>query len=173
MVRTLLKEDIFKGDIDIFAHTEKALEKLITMFGKQKTWEKSKYAYSFEYVTGVRKTKVQIITKQEPTSANEIFDSFDLEHCKLGYNPCSASCYSSLAANVTLAQRKIRLSLVDDPTYTMMRVIKYKRMGFEADKALEQLAAMAAKKMSNVKFTDVSPVVTVEVIDAAIAEASS
>lgn len=153
IVRTFLKDDVFKGDIDIFPHTEEGLEDLVHCFKNQKTWIKSPHAYNFEYVAGVRKTKVQIIIRDKPVALEETLNKFDLEHCKFGM-VCSKgedfNIFTSYGAPVTLAQKKIRLAFIREPNYTMGRVIKYKRMGFEADKALEQLAAMSIKKMTNV-----------------------
>lgn len=142
IVRTLLKQDIFKGDIDLFPYTDEAMNVLMRRFSKERSFTESKYASNFEYKSGVRKTKVQIITKSKPTNIITTFKSFDLEHCKIAYCFWTDRLHSTASSPILLAQKKIMLANVDDPTHTMMRVIKYKRLGFDGDKALEQLAAM-------------------------------
>jgi hypothetical protein len=166
VVRTLMKQDIFKGDIDIFAHTPDGLTRAIEKYSKVATWQTGKHAFNFVYKMGVRETKVQIITIDKPQVVKNTFSTFDFEHCKMGIligkNHLSGTSFSgkpkeedafvsTLSSPIVLAQRKLRLGMVRDPAYSLGRAIKYKRLGFDADEAIEQLAAMAIKGMSNVQ----------------------
>jgi hypothetical protein len=188
IVRTLLKEDIFKGDIDIFAHTKRGLEQAIDQYGKDKSWTKAKHAWNFDYNMGVRKTKVQVITKEEPSIVGTTLHKFDFEHCKfalLGTNingsmkrsiPDKEPTFvSTMSSPTILAQKTLRLGLIRDPNYSLGRAIKYKRMGFDADKAIEQLVGMSMKGMKDIQCCadDYSSPLSVFEIDEAIATASS
>ena len=158
VVRTLMGTDIFKGDIDIFPHTFDALERLTKHFAEYDIKE-SKHAMSFDYVDGVRKTKVQIITKYNPVlGIEQTLNSFDLEHCKFAYYPKGDILVTSNASPICLAQRQIRLANVTSPHYTMGRVIKYKRLGFEADKAIELLTGMIIRREDGEDFSDFTAV---------------
>lgn len=178
LVRTLLKDDVFKGDIDIFASNDEALDKLIAVFKKNKSWEKTKFSYTFEYQFGVRKTKVQIITKDAPRSALITLNRFDFEHCKFLLAPGNKLIYCSQTAPIALAKRQIRLGYISDPIYSLARVMKYKRLGFDADKAIEQLTVMAMKGIKDVYFTlenKGAPLASTldDLVDVVISEASS
>jgi hypothetical protein len=153
LVRHLMGTDIFKGDFDIFPHTDDAKLLLIDRFKVREGWHKGKFAYSFDYKLGARKTKVQIIERDEKAeSLAHTLGKFDFEHCKIAYSPQMDSFWSSGDALTTLAQRKVHLSYVRDPLYSLGRALKYKRMGFDADAALEQLALLAMKKQENTKL---------------------
>jgi hypothetical protein len=171
VVRTLLKQNVLKGDIDIFAHTEQALERAIEQYSKEPSWKKAKHAYNFEFGKGVYKAKVQVITKDKPSIVGDTFKNFDFEHCKIGIlsgkEPVAASkCafkakkneehgfVTTMASPICLAKKELRLGLVRDPNYSMGRAIKYKRLGFDADKTIEQLAAMSIKGMKDVQCYD-------------------
>jgi len=153
IVRTLLGQDMFKGDVDIFAHKEDALRDAITKYSTDKTWTKSKYAYNFELTSGVRKTKVQVITRDNPSIVNETLKNFDFEHCKFSLYSRSSeiTIVSTRSAPTILAMKQLRLGLVRDPNYTLGRAIKYKRLGFDADKVIEQLVAMQMKGMKDIQ----------------------
>jgi hypothetical protein len=167
IVRTLLKEDLFKGDIDIFAHTETGLRKALDQYSKNKDWTPTKHAYTCEFADGVRKTKLQVITKDKPDIVGNTLSTFDFEHCKFalltspsGFDKFkkrpdhAPSFVTTMCSHMFLATKQLRLGLVRQPEYSLGRAIKYKRMGFDADKAIEQLVAMSLKGMKDVQCCD-------------------
>jgi hypothetical protein len=177
IVRSLLGMDIFKGDIDIFPVYEDGLNELIARYKDDKTWEKSPHAYNVQFAMGMKKTKLQIITRDKPATTEKTLHCFDLEHCKLAVGHSSIKGISfgcTIASLVCLAKKELRLGLVRDPNYSMGRAIKYKRLGFEADKAIEQLAAMSIKGMKDVQCCgDYDTPFSFESLDEIIASTSS
>lgn len=158
LVRTAMKTDIFKGDIDIFPHSKKGLEDLIAKFKGERSWRKNKHAWEFDFSMGVRKTKVQVITRDTtPKNLEETLQSFDFEHCKIGYFPLQNTIMTGMGAPVMLSQKKLRLGYVREPQYSLGRAIKYKKMGFDADDAMEQLVAMQIKGLKEHNFDNFAP----------------
>jgi hypothetical protein len=154
VVRSLMGTDPFKGDIDIFCSTAHALETCIDKYSANKDWSRTEHAYNTTFTLGMKKTKLQIITRDKPNFIQETIHRFDFEHCKFALfeGPKGYSIVSTMASPVCLANRELRLGLVRDPNYSLGRAIKYKRMGFNADKAIETLAAMSIKGMKDVQL---------------------
>jgi hypothetical protein len=140
IVRHLMKTDIFKGDIDIYPDTKKLAENYKDRFAAEGyTVKKTKFSYSFELQQGARKIKVQIM-HDKAASMSEALNSFDFEHVRFAYR--RKTFCSTLGAPVAIAQRKLHLRYVTQPDYSLIRALKYKKLGFDADKAITQLAVM-------------------------------
>jgi hypothetical protein len=168
MVRQLMGTDVFKGDIDLWAHTDQDLDTAMKHFSKQKTWEKTPYSYQFEYNMGVRKTKVQIITRDKPTGIAGQVEKFDFRHCMIGFMAEFGVIHAANYALIDLALKQVNLSFIRDPAYSLCRAIKYKKLGFNADNAIIQLAGMVMKGMKDTKITG-----SAEEVAEAIAKAAS
>lgn len=140
IVRHLMKTDIFKGDIDIFPRTSGIAGDLIRNF-KDEGYDlkKTKHSTTFELKVGFKKMNVQIVDSNVGTK-NDIIAKFDFEHVRFAY--VYNHFYSTVGAPVSIAQKRLHLRYVKDPTYSIIRALKYKRMGFDADDAIEKLAGM-------------------------------
>lgn len=157
--RHLLGTDIFKSDIDIFASSEEGQRAIIKHLETKLTDKRlSRHSCNFTYKMGVRQTKVQVITKDKPSTATDILERFDIEHCKHGVMiGCGMSVehapmiYTDIGA-IALAKRTVILSNVTNAAYTLARVLKYKeQLGFEADHAIKQLTGAMIKAGTEVK----------------------
>lgn len=151
IVRHLMGTDIFKGDIDIFPANEQQLEKLIAAYADSPNFEKKEYAYTFDYEAGVRKTKVQII-HFEPQSVGNVFARFDFDHCRFGL--IGGDLYTTKTAPISLVKRELKLRYVRKPEHSILRAIKYKALGFNADDALKKLAIMAFEGKNDVSAAE-------------------
>lgn len=140
LVRHLMKTEICKGDIDVYPLNEKAADALKREYeAKGYKVQKSKYSYWFEHKIGARKIKVQIMHKNAAPMLS-VLSSFDFEHCRVAYR--QGRFYSTMGATTAIAQRKLHLRHITQPDYSLLRALKYKSLGFNADKAITQLAIM-------------------------------
>lgn len=139
LIRHLLKMDIFQGDIDVYAGDNGRIDEVISLFSKQPTWTKSKFAYNFTHSVGMRKIRIQVIHHQ-PAPFDKALNSYDFETCKIGYRCKVFTC--SPFALALIGQKKLEVSetqgLKNIP-YSMQRALKYKRNGFDVDEALQTL----------------------------------
>lgn len=152
LVRHFMKGDIYKGDIDLFPASENHLKYVLKHFeDKGYKLEKRKFSYQFEYTKGARKLKVQVV-HHTPQPTNETLQHFDFEHCRIGFH--NGKFKSTMGATTALAQRKLHLRYVKEPNYSLLRALKYKRLGFDADKAINQLAVMINRDVKGVNAAD-------------------
>lgn len=139
IVRHLLKTDIFKGDIDIFPTNGDALLHLVKSTQDRRGFVKGKYAHNFPYKLGMRETKVQIIF-HKPCGVSSRLENFDFAHCRFSYNFATEDFYASRSAPVHIALRTTSLGNVKEPGYSLIRALKYKKLGFDMDHIIEDLA---------------------------------
>jgi hypothetical protein len=155
LVRHLMKTDIFRGDIDIYPKDGGEADKLKRVFqDKGYKVEKSLFSYWFEHKTGAKKIKVQIMHKTANTMAGAL-GLFDFEHVRVAYR--LGSFHSTLGATTAIAQKQLHLRHITEPNYTLLRALKYKRLGFDADKAITQLAIMINRGEKNINATEWEP----------------
>jgi hypothetical protein len=141
IVRTLLGLDINKADVDIYAQSTTALSLMKKFYAGKYGIEETKFACNFVIKQGIRKTKVQIITKEAPSPAKVTISKFDFMHCMFAFTPKGDLITTTDEAVIALARKKIILNNVVDPNRSICRAIKYKELGFDADEALVKLAA--------------------------------
>lgn len=152
LVRHLMGTEIAKGDIDLYFTTkDKALAAVKFYEDKRYKLTKHKYSYQFEIKIGIRNIKVQIIA-ENTGSVGEVLSKFDFEHVRLAYY--QGSFISTMGATTSIAQKKLHLRYVKEPNYTLLRALKYKKMGFDADQAINTLAVMINKEASNVNAAE-------------------
>jgi hypothetical protein len=151
LVRHLMKTEILRGDIDIFPFKDSAREALLTHFdGEGYKIEKTKFSHSFEFKMGARKGKVQII--HEPRAKHAVFPKFDFEHVRVGYS--NGKFFSTICSPTAIAQKKLHLRYVRDPKYSLIRALKYQKMGFDADAAMGTLIHMIASGTTDINACD-------------------
>lgn len=151
LVRFLSGEEVFKGDIDIWPYSDNCVKQVEGLLKKEGVnIHKSEFALNFELREGVRKTNAQIITKK-PDSIPRMIEDFDFFHCQFAYT-FGHQIVTNPAAIYSLATKKLRLSNVTNVPYTLGRALRYKARGFDADEAIDLLAGMICKGISEHRF---------------------
>lgn len=151
LVRHLMKTNILEGDLDFFPCHEVGIKALKEHFeGLDFKLEKTKFSETYTGKIGARPVKVQII-RQSKTPIQTLKE-FDFINSKLGYQ--SGSLRFHQATLVSLAQKKLKLGFIKDPSYSLKRAVKYKKIGFDTDEAMMKLAFMAAAGSKNVEADD-------------------
>lgn len=151
IVRHLMKTEIFKGDIDLFPKTEAGRDSILKEFAdKGFKIKKTKFSHEFEFKIGMRKSKVQIIN--QPASNTDTLAKFDFEHVRVGIH--KGNFYTTIGAPTAIAQKELHLRYVKDPKYSLIRALKYQRMGFSADKAIHKLVAMISDNITDTNAAD-------------------
>lgn len=152
LVRHLMKTEITKGDIDLYFTTKANAELAVKYYrdeGHKLT--KHKFSYQFEKKIGMRTIKVQIIA--ENTGAiREVLGKFDFEHVRVALT--KDGFISTMGATTAIAQKKLHLRYVREPNYSLLRALKYKKLGYDADHAINTLAVMINKDVSDVNAAD-------------------
>lgn len=160
IVRHLMNTEIFKGDIDIWPVSIGFKEDLISSYtGMGYKLEDGKFSKSFDFKMGIRKTRVQLVVTN-CGSMNHVLNKFDYEHVKFAFR--GGEFYSTLAAPASLAARKLQLRYVKDPVYSLIRALKYKRLGFDADEAISKLTFMIKQDQKEVDATGLTGLKLVE-----------
>lgn len=152
LVRHLTKEDVFKGDIDIWASLSSGFEQIKSNFKKHSSFQETKFAYSIEYKLGLRKTTLQLV-KNPIAAMPNVIDCFDFHHCKFAIahskKPFVISTPEAIAA---LAARKVKCSNITDAAYSLGRALRYKKRGFDADHAIDVLGGMICRGETSKRF---------------------
>jgi hypothetical protein len=77
-----------------------------------------------------------------------VLRGFDFEHVRVAFN--NKTFCSTMGATTAIAQKKLHLRHIVEPNYTLLRALKYKGLGFDADKAIHQLAVMINRGEKNI-----------------------
>lgn len=152
IVRHLMGANVLKGDIDIFSRDEATIKALVNYYkSKGYVINKGKFSYTFEFKVGAVKAKCQIVF-HKPKTLPETLEHFDFEHCRIAYR--NGQFITTLGAPVALSQRKLHLGFIRDPSHTLIRALKYKQLGFDADDAITKLASMISHGKKEIKAAE-------------------
>lgn len=146
VVRTLLKQNIFNADIDIFLNNEDSLKVLKDYFSDLTVdgFNESKYAVNFETRYGSRKIKWQIINHRYANTPDH-FAHFDFRHCMVHYahSETVPMILADKLALPSILARTIITYNVSSPIYSLHRLLKYQQLGFNNhSNALKEIIGM-------------------------------
>lgn len=165
LVRHLMGQNIFNGDIDVYGRTKTALlayKKFLEKKGLTQVY-KSKYCYCYELKVGMKKIKVQLITNNYGP-ATTITEGFDLTASKLSVDGVGNFTYKDFAL-LDISNKELSIDIranIHNPVWTFDRILKYKEFGFiKIDDALRTVFDMVVEKLEDAGLSGSWPFGTV------------